>query len=73
MTRGADGVVEIESFNLADLDVTAMDARLELTGMIPACTLIICGDNCTHNCTGHCVTACIVDTCGVFTGCQVFS
>ena len=73
MPATSDGL-EIESFNLADLDVTAMDARLELTGMIPACTLIFCGDNCTHNCIGNCGTACGTNSCGSFHGgCQVFN
>jgi hypothetical protein len=50
---------EIESFNLADLDVSALDVRLELTAIIPhnfpGCNgncnthTIVCGTNCTTN------------------------
>jgi len=45
MTDGAGNIPEIESFNLADLDVAVLDVRLELTTMIPACTLIACEGN----------------------------
>jgi hypothetical protein len=52
----AEGDLEIESFNLSDLNVSALDLRLELTGMIPACTLIVCpGNYCSGNgCNVHC-------------------
>ena len=50
---------EIESFNLADLDVSALDIRLELTAIVPhnfpGCNgncgthTITCGTNCTTN------------------------
>jgi len=56
MRQRTSSVPEIESFNLADLDVAALDVRLELTTLIPACTLVICEGN-----TGggsHCGTKC---------------
>jgi hypothetical protein len=63
MTKHACGIWEIESFNLADLNVSALDMRLELTGMIPACTLVICeGNYCPANgCSVHCTadTGCL--------------
>jgi hypothetical protein len=47
--------MEIESFNLADLDVSAMDSRLEMTTLIPQCTLIICtGNGCEVQCGVQC-------------------
>ena len=48
--------LEIESFNLADLDVSALDARLELTTVIP--DIIVCPGNCTTNCGGNCNVNC---------------
>ena len=53
---------EIESFNLADLDVAALDVRLELASLIPACLLVDCVGNCSHNCERHCVVDCQFDT-----------
>jgi hypothetical protein len=50
---------EIESFNLADLDITALDHRLELTSILPQ--YIICDGNCSTNC--YCYN---VDGCGVY-------
>jgi hypothetical protein len=50
---------EITSFNLADLDIRALDNRLELTTMLPQ--YIICEGNCSTNC--YCYH---VDGCGVF-------
>jgi hypothetical protein len=38
---------EIESFNLSDLNVSALDARLELTAAIP--DWIVCPGNCSTN------------------------
>jgi hypothetical protein len=52
---------EIESFNLSDLDVSALDVRFELTSMIPACTLIICEGNCNVNCVCYNVDGCHVN------------
>jgi hypothetical protein len=52
-------IPEIESFNLADLNVSGLDARLELTTVIPQ--LIVC-DNCTTNVE-----------CTYNTGCNCFS
>jgi uncharacterized Fe-S radical SAM superfamily protein PflX len=52
---------EIESFNLADLDVSAMDSRLEMTTLIPQCTLIICGGNCGVNCFANTRGGCNCD------------
>jgi hypothetical protein len=58
MAQHASEIPDIQSFNLADLNVSALDMRLELTGMIPACTLIICeGNYCTANgCGTNCTT-----------------
>ena len=53
---------EIESFNLADLDVAVLDIRLELTTLIPACTLIDCQALCSHNCHRNCNVDCIGNT-----------
>ena len=55
MTAGSD-FPEIESFNLADLDVAVLDVRLELASLIPACLLIDCLGNCGHDCGVHCGT-----------------
>jgi hypothetical protein len=62
---------EIESFNLADLDVNALDVRLELTSLIPE--VIACGSNCPDNCAGNCHTNCDVNTCDINTACMVHS
>jgi hypothetical protein len=35
MSSDASPMSEIESFNLADLDVSALDVRLELTALLP--------------------------------------
>ena len=64
MSSGAAGQPEIESFNLADLDVAALDVRLELTSLIPACTLITCTGNCNVNCACYNVDGCHIH-CGV--------
>ena len=48
--------LEIESFNLTDLDVSALDARLELTTVIP--DIIVCPGNCSTNCVGNCNVNC---------------
>jgi hypothetical protein len=65
---GDQATLEIESFNLADLNVTALDVRLELTSMIPACTLIICEGNCGANCDPHCGVNCTGNS-----GCNCYS
>jgi hypothetical protein len=57
---------EIESFNLADLDITALDTRLELTTIIPQ--YIICDGNCSTNCGVDCTVHC-----GSNTGCVCHS
>ncbi len=49
---------EIESFNLADLDVSALDVRLELTAIVPH-NFPGCDGNCsthTFTCTVNCST-----------------
>jgi hypothetical protein len=51
---------EIESFNLADLDVSALDTRLELTTMVPQ--YIICPGNCPSNCGINCTVDCSYNT-----------
>jgi hypothetical protein len=58
---------EIESFNLADLDVSALDVRLELTNLLPH-GIIICPSNCSVNCVCHGVDGCNV-YCHGNTGC----
>lgn len=40
--------LEIESLNLADLDVTALDARLEVTTLLPQ--VCITNGGCPANC-----------------------
>lgn len=59
-------IPEIESFNLADLDVTALDERLELTTMLPQ--YIICEGNCSTNCGVNCTIHC-----GTNSGCVCHS
>jgi hypothetical protein len=43
--------MEIESLNLSDTDVSMLDARLEMTTIIPQ--LIVCGENCGAICYGN--------------------
>lgn len=50
--------LEITSFNLADLNIDALDTRLELTTMLPQ--FIICEGNCSTN-----------GSCGYNSGCVV--
>jgi hypothetical protein len=47
MPSRANPCPEIESFNLADLNVVALDTRLELTMAAPE--WIICTGNCSTN------------------------
>jgi hypothetical protein len=63
ITHGS-GLPEIESFNLSDLDVSALDFRLELSTLIPQCTLIICTGNCSVNCVCYNVDGCHVHCSG---------
>jgi len=58
---------EIESFNLADLNVSALDTRVELTTLLPH-VIIRCPGNCSYNCTCHGVDGCNV-YCDGNTGC----
>jgi len=68
--------LEIESFNLADMDVSAMDVRLELTSVVPS--IIICdgnwcsshGGGCSTN-GNHCAADCGTNKCTSDSGCQV--
>jgi hypothetical protein len=53
-------IPEIESFNLADLNVSALDTRLELTTIIPQ--YIICDGNCTTNVSCGYNTGCVCDS-----------
>ncbi|MEY9859298.1 hypothetical protein ABH935_004926 [Catenulispora sp. GAS73] len=47
--------LEIESLNLADLDVTALDARLEVTTLLPQ----VCITNgCPVNCSCYAPPSC---------------
>lgn len=70
-----DGAVaEIESFNLADLDVSGLDMRLELTTIVPACTLIMCNENCTGNhctCNSKITCGCNINICECHSLCGV--
>jgi hypothetical protein len=50
--------LEITSFNLAELNVDALDTRLELTTIIPQ--YIICDGNCSTNGTCTYNTGCVV-------------
>jgi hypothetical protein len=61
------GALEIESLNLSDIDVSALDARLEMTNIIP--NSIICIENCSSNgtCTVFCGTNIDGCNCNVFT------
>jgi hypothetical protein len=54
--------LEITSFNLADLDIDALDTRLELTAILPQ--YIICEGNCGTNVTCNVNSGCV---CHVFT------
>jgi hypothetical protein len=58
---GHGGLPEICSFNLSDLDVSALDVRLELSTLIPQCTLIICPGNCA-DCGIHCNVDCYINS-----------
>jgi hypothetical protein len=62
ISMGTDGknIPDIESFNLADLDVTALDSRLELTAILPQ--YIICEGNCPADCGVNCTVHCGVNT-----------
>jgi hypothetical protein len=51
--NGTGGRPEVVSFNLADLDVSGLDMRLELTTIVPQ--IPVCPANtCPHNCATHC-------------------
>ena len=75
MSRRAGDLPEIESFNLADLDVAGLDMRLELTTLIPQLCVLSCGSNhdfceCHSNggCECHSLIICQCyenDVCGV--------
>jgi hypothetical protein len=67
---------EIESFNLADLDVSAMEVRLELTSVMSACPHVCFENTCPgHGCDVNgnpCAVACGYVSCTHFSGgCQV--
>jgi hypothetical protein len=57
MAADQSSLPEIESFNLADLDVSGLDVRLELTSIVPH-YIVGCVDNCHTNCTGNCTVDC---------------
>jgi hypothetical protein len=63
--NSAGDVPEIESFNMADLDVSGLDMRLELTTILP--NVIVCDGNCPENntcgCHGHESCSCHTDGC----------
>jgi hypothetical protein len=50
---------EIESFNLEDLDISALDTRLELTTLLPHNVLPVCSVNCETNSSGG--GACVIE------------
>jgi hypothetical protein len=58
---------EIESFNLADLDVSALDVRLELTTLLPH-NFPGCDGFCDVNCHVYDINGCTVN-CPVNHGC----
>jgi hypothetical protein len=43
--------MEIESLNLSDTDISMLDARLEMTTIIPQ--LIVCSENCGEVCYSY--------------------
>jgi hypothetical protein len=51
--------LEITSFNLADLNVDALDTRLELTTILPQ--FIICEGNCSTNGSCEVNSGCVVN------------
>ena len=53
----ATDVPEIESFNLTDLNVSALDTRIELTTLLPH-TIIRCPGNCSTDCEVNCNVNC---------------
>ena len=62
---------EIMSFNLAELDVSALDVRLELTTIMPH-VIPVCHGNCsTNGCNINCTTNSGCD-CNSFE-CTIFS
>ena len=51
-----DSQPEIESFNLAELNVSALDVRLELTSLVPQ-VFPVCHVNCsTNRCNVNCTS-----------------
>ena len=71
MARSGESMLpEVESFNLAELNVSGLDMRLELTTIVPQTP--ICTTNCPHNCATNCgcnynVCNCHSLNCGVYT------
>jgi hypothetical protein len=59
---------EIESFNLAELDVSALDVRLELTSLLPHNL-----PGCNGNCATHTFSCNLNVSCGKNSGCVVFA
>jgi hypothetical protein len=57
---------EIESFNLAELDVSVLDVRLELTSLLPHNL-----PGCNGNCSMHTFKCTLNVSCGTNTGCVV--
>jgi hypothetical protein len=51
---------EIESFNLTDLDITALDTRLELTTILPQ--YIYCDGYCGANISCGINSGCVCDS-----------
>ncbi len=57
---------EIESFNLAELDVSALDVRLELTAIVPHNF-----PGCDGNCSTHTFSCTANASCGKNSGCVI--
>ena len=57
---------EIESFNLAELDVSALDVRLELTSLVPHNL-----PGCDNNCSTHTFKCTANVSCGSNSGCII--
>ena len=62
MIDGRDRGPEIESFNLADLDVAALPVRLELSSLIPLCVFKDCLGYCSFDCGNYCHIHCEINT-----------
>ena len=62
MARNPRERLEIESFNLTEMDVSGLDMRLELTTIVPQSPICNTYSNCPSNCGTHC--GCYGNFCG---------